>query len=602
MLLTPTLSSDFGKTGNASVSLPLGKSSLPHNWARWLVIALGLYIIILVLTRPADYVDSMSYAKHIVDHQEHRAAPNNDPLWEFGHPLWRPLGLVVWSLFRGPLDAPFGGEKIFGVLSGLVALNILGGLIAVALMFMLLARIGRSAPVAALLATGFAATNAIINYSQTGMAYVVGIACQLAGLYLICRAIQREQLALKQAILAAVPLGLSIAIWFPYILPMAGLLCFALLWTTDGKPPVWKRRAVFTLQIGAGIAALVVLSYIGVMTAAHIHSVDNARQWVARARHEIQPTRGVLRTVGGIPRGFFWLGGGSTVWKEKLFGGGRSHISAGDLLRAGIWKLALVYAILLLTCIQLWKSVRGRALMICLAVAAVPVLWFAAFVFDPSPPERFLALFPLLFCGFAIILSDRNSISARIAIPVFVVAMLAVNCSAMLRFRAEPQMQQVAVRLQTIVPKMGPNDYVLALASTEGTFRFLAEHPFAPESRTQFQFYPVIEKNTIKLVTWRQRAADLMLNVWRSGGHVWLSRQLLAQTPKLEWNWVEGDDPRIRWPELPAFFGQLQLGEPFGGPDGFVEVLPSDKNKQLLQNAAQTGNTGLNSPAGYPKS
>ncbi|MBV8572775.1 MAG: hypothetical protein JO319_19305 [Acidobacteriaceae bacterium] len=535
----------------------------------------------------------MNYAKHIVDHYHH-ASPV-DQLWEFGHPLWRPLGFVLWSTLHGPLDGLFQGQEVYGALSALVAFNIIGGCIGVAMMFLLLAGISESAPAAAVLAIGFAATNAIVNYSQTGTAYVLGVACQVTGLYIIWRSIQYQRFGVKQALLAAIPLGLSIAIWFAYVLPMAGLLCFALLWPGINGRRELQRRGVFVLQIACGIASMLAVSYTVVMIGGHINSFARAKQWVVSARHDIQPTKGVIRTVGTIPRGFFWLGSGSTIWKEKLFGHGRTQITAADLLRAGIWKLALVYAILLLTCIQLWKSSRGRLLMICLAIAAIPVLLFAAFLFDPSPPERYLAVYPLLFCGFALALAERNNWACRIGLPVFVAAMLAVNCSAMLRSRTDAAMQSAAERLNAIVPKLEPNDRVFILTTNENLFAFMQERPFAPESRRFFQFVGTVEKNSASTRLWRQRAAGRILNVWRSGGRVWLCRQMLAPKPSLQWNWVEGDDDRIHWAEVPAFFQKLDLGEPFGGPEGFVEILPTENNKQILQTVLSPGETSLSS-------
>jgi hypothetical protein len=46
---------------------------------------------------------------------------------------------------------------------------------------------------------------------------------------------------------------------------------------------------------------------------------------------------------------------------------------------------------------------------------------------------------------------------------------------------------------------------------------------------------------------------------------------------------VEGDDQRIPWASIPAFFGKLDLLAPFGGPDGFAELAPSEKNQTVLR-------------------
>jgi hypothetical protein len=45
---------------------------------------------------------------------------------------------------------------------------------------------------------------------------------------------------------------------------------------------------------------------------------------------------------------------------------------------------------------------------------------------------------------------------------------------------------------------------------------------------------------------------------------------------------VEGDDKRISWADIPAFFRKLDLLPPVGGADGFAEVAPSEQNRKLF--------------------
>ena len=56
-------------------------------------------------TLPRFYADTMNYALHIVQHGERAFAPGGDPLWEFGHVLWRPLGYFLWLVTGGPHSA-----------------------------------------------------------------------------------------------------------------------------------------------------------------------------------------------------------------------------------------------------------------------------------------------------------------------------------------------------------------------------------------------------------------------------------------------------------------------------------------------------------------
>ncbi len=72
------------------------------------------------------------------------------------------------------------------------------------------------------------------------------------------------------------------------------------------------------------------------------------------------------------------------------------------------------------------------------------------------------------------------------------------------------------------------------------------------------------------------------MRVWDAGGDVWFSKRLLSERPRAEWNWVEGDDRRVAWVDLPAFFSQFEMGESVGGDNGFVLLQPTQRNRDYL--------------------
>ena len=76
--------------------------------------------------------------------------------------------------------------------------------------------------------------------------------------------------------------------------------------------------------------------------------------------------------------------------------------------------------------------------------------------------------------------------------------------------------------------------------------------------------------------------AAITLETWHKGGSVWVTRRVLANTPEPEWNWVEGDDSRISWKAVHAFFDQLDPDEILGGADGIFKIAPSERNQQIL--------------------
>jgi hypothetical protein len=84
-------------------------------------------------------------------------------------------------------------------------------------------------------------------------------------------------------------------------------------------------------------------------------------------------------------------------------------------------------------------------------------------------------------------------------------------------------------------------------------------------------------------LTWRNIFAAKTLALWDQGGDVWITKRLLHSHPSPEWEWVEGDDPRVTWKDIYLFFAQLEMGQSVGGEDGFVLVQHSPRNEQFLR-------------------
>jgi hypothetical protein len=74
-----------------------------------------------------------------------------------------------------------------------------------------------------------------------------------------------------------------------------------------------------------------------------------------------------------------------------------------------------------------------------------------------------------------------------------------------------------------------------------------------------------------------------MLETWAAGGEVWVSDRLVAARPKAEWNWVEYDDRRVRWADLPAFFTRFERNSHSGGTDGFFRLADTPRNREDLR-------------------
>jgi hypothetical protein len=544
------------------------------------VAALSVYVAVLLLTRPYTYADTFNYGLHLVEHSQGIAPAGHDHLWNFGHAIWKPAGYVVWSLLRPVLDGAFPSDRALGAGVALIALSVVAGLLSVVFLFLLAARATGKAWVGGVASMGLVATDTVVNYAATGTAYIAGGALQFAGLYVLFRAIQEDRLTVRRGLAAGLLLGASVTVWFPYCLTVPGLLCFGLLWPDAGRGNL-RVRIRFLLPAVAGCALALAAAYVPIMAAAKVTSVAGARDWAAQDRYNEEPNRYYLRMVAGIPRSFFYLGPETAAWKSILFRGAGNRARVEDAVSSGLWKAAVVYLVLGWLALRLMR--RHRTLLWCLLVNAAPILYFAAFLFNPAPPERYYPVFPLLFLGLACVMAEDVRSRTGRAVPVaFFAAMLLVNCAAMWRFDGNRGFADARARVQSLNPYVTPNDRIVVLSYPDPVNHFFEARPFDPASRYRYLLYIAIPLGTSHMPIWQRDLAEAAMESWRRGGNTWISLRLLAASPRPEWSWVEGDDKRISWADIPAFFGKLDLLPPVGGPDGFAEVAPSERNRKLF--------------------
>jgi hypothetical protein len=554
---------------------------MPSGWRAWLGAALGLYSLLLLCTQPVAYVDSLNYAWQIVQHYHATLPAAQDHVWDFGHAAWRPMALAVWTPLRGLFNGWYPDDEALSAACAFIVLNALGGAAAIVFLFLTAARVTATAWAAGLTAIGYMSTAVVMNYVQTGTAYMTGAACQFAALYLLSGALQTGRLG-RRGWAAGLLLGVSIAIWFPFVLAMPGFFCFALLWP-EGRLAHVRARIPFAIRVAGGISAMVATVYAVVIVKAQITTFAGLVEWISHSRYGISPTMGILRMVAGIPRSFLWLGDDASNWKRILLGGGGV---ASLLTSGGMWKLLLVYAVLGLLIIRLWKLERGRALLVCLGATAVPVGIFAAFLFDPSALERYIQLYPVLFLAFACAMaSTRMTWFGRGLLPLFFISMLAANTMAMARWNGYRGWENAVSRLKELDSRATPGDTILVMSFQDDAYKFTKARPFDPASRLRDQIYITIEPGSVQPLRWKELAAANVSAAWQRSGRVFVSLRLLAEKPAPEWNWIEGDDSRIRWSAVPAFFRRLELAQPFAGSDGFAELVRSPSNERLVREA-----------------
>ena len=108
--------------------------------------------------------------------------------------------------------------------------------------------------------------------------------------------------------------------------------------------------------------------------------------------------------------------------------------------------------------------------------------------------------------------------------------------------------------------------------------------PDAPllKSETPPQAFGLVMANNEQASRWRDELAIRAERAWADSGHVWISRRAFVKSPPPSWKWAEGDDPRLHWKEFPEYFGQVDVGPPVGGEDGFVEILPTPRSREAV--------------------
>jgi hypothetical protein len=283
------------------------------------------------------------------------------------------------------------------------------------------------------------------------------------------------------------------------------------------------------------------------------------------------------------------MGSDGMLLKRYLVNDPYSPERLTDLIRLSLWKVGLFYASLIVICVALRRSKRGSALLLILATSALPIILFSLFLFEAGSIERYLPLYPFIFLAWGYALaSPEAGILVKSLLIAFFVSIMIVNVNAMRRGTLQKAEDHGRERILALVPKLTPASLVLAVNEQDILAEFGHEFPLDPiNSEHQWRYYDVLEVNAARLSTWREDLATRMLWTWHAGGTVWIPERVLRDRPQSEWNWVEGDDPRVRWTDLPAFFTRFDLGTPAGGPDGFVSLPDDPTNQQLATSSTR---------------
>ena len=336
-------------------------------------------------------------------------------------------------------------------------------------------------------------------------------------------------------------------------------------------------------MIWASVALAVSLGtiYLAALIHLRIFTMHDLVAWIASSAHGVQ-IRGFKRVVFGLGRTFTSTGNDGLLVKRYFLHDPYNPVTFTDLFLSGLWKLGLFYAFSATMFFYLLHTMMGRKLAFVTLACAFPLLIFVSF-YDAAAFEKYLPLYPLFFCGVALFFSGRSPLWARGLGVAFLVVMVSSNLYRMSDFELRWEQDSSVARIAELVPQLRPMDVVVVPVSSDELVNFKRSFPFHPlNERPQLQVVALFSPNTEDTPQWRERFSDMAIATWNKQDAVWVSKRLFSATPRKNWIWAEGDDPRVRWKDLYQFFSPLETASSAGGTDGFLRLADSPANRLLL--------------------
>lgn len=539
-----------------------------------------LYVGVTYFTEAFFMGDTVHYVELIMD------APAA-LLSDFGHLLWFLSGQIMWHT----IQAVDGTADRGTLLTGLIALCWLAGLASTVFLYDLALRIGQRVWIALLVAAALVWSQAFLDYTHTGCAYVPGLAFFMIGVWLVFRHEDGNPHATLAGVGAGIAFAVAIGLWFPYALAVPGALAAPLLlhgWS--------KERFCSAARASIAFALTAAVVYGSAAAAQRIYTLHGVLAWVSSSSHGIA-IAGFSRMVFGFSRSFVNMGNDGVLFKRFLLHDPFNPVSLVELMRVSLGKLALVYLFFAVVFAALAVSAKGRRYLAFVAVSALPIIAFA-WSWQGGDMERYLPLYPVLFVSLAYALSEGPWVRfVRLAAVLFAVFLIAVDTGPLSRSAAERRQADVMRRIDEIQQSWKPGSHIATVLWQDDVTSFYWNYPFNPINRSGILSQPrgdvpvvfdIVDRNSPNAPRWRQIFAADALAVWSRGGDMWVSKE--AFSPRPDSAWVEGDDPTVPWPDVPGFFTTLDTSRSVGGENGFLLLAPSSHNRQILTQLAAEEN------------
>lgn len=550
--------------------------SFPALRGLWIIAAFSL---LLVCTRGPSIGDTIDYAKEVAENIGRSPFGRNSSLWEFGHLLWRPLGLALYAVSSPVLSALTDWTPLMMSAWVLTAVSALCGVVTVYLWYQLLLPVVRSRKTSFLITLAVACTHGFLLYTHSGCAYIPGLMCVTASLYCL----KRESLTA-----AAVFYAVGALLWFPYILAGPGLFAIVVAPDNWSQPLPESFRAnrlrrAFRFTI---ISALIVIAVCFMGTQVRrITSVAEARAWMSAANHGFAQSQRAARLVTGLPRSFYFLDKDGILLKRFLRHDPYAPVGLASLLRTSMWKIAAFFLFIGCLFLELRKKPRAVWAVIVLGAGSLPVLFFAIFLFEPSMPERYLPAYPFLLLAVGSAFGDfpRTGSVPRFIMAAVLTSVVFNNVSSFAAPRVTGMDAESWQRVAQLRTRLRGASEAIIVTNQDRLEEYIGRSIFGRINRPDvFRTYDVIEPGSLRMLQWREEFAAEALRIWKNGGEVWLSQRLFSAKPEPDWNWVEGDDPKEIWTDLPKFFGALQTDAALDGKDGFARLARNAANEAFL--------------------
>ena len=497
-------------------------------------------------------------------------------LWEAGHVLWRPAGYALSPVFLRLIPDRLAWTPALKIGYGLTLLSLLCGLAGSLLVYDLSRRLMRN-PLAALVPVAlFVWGDGVLAYSQSSSSYIAGLFLLLAGIWWEARAPGFRGAAAVPAVL----FGMAGLFWLPYVIAIPAACAAPKILPmpeTADRNISWSR----VLLSCCGAAAVVGAGLLLAAVLAGIHSPKEFVAWALASGHGMRQNRQAIRAVTGCSRLFLDLGADTIYLKRFLFHDPYHHVGRLELIRRILWRPAVFYIFMAAVFWATWHSPRGRRSLALLSLCGVPALAAAILVFEPSSPERFFPVLPFLLLAVAAGWEGqwRGALWARCAVCLFAVLLPAMNGPTFIG-RFSQWHQVVAEQVTEFRSIAAPGDALLGVLLSEPIIDLATQHPFDSLNRPrEIPSTWAVDLMNVHAAQWPTRVARFVLDNWREGRATWLEKAALADAPSDRLLWAEGDNPNVRWRDVPAFFRTLEFDRESSGADGFVRIAQSAGNE-----------------------